>query len=506
LAPLPPPEGFQDQIVDGKLVLSLDDAIRLALANNTDIRIDQTAVVTAQNNVHRQFQLFDPIFTAGFTDQRVKSQTSSQLQGATILNTLTQTTQFAYTQSFPTGTNFQTNFFANKFSTNSGFVTLNPSYATSWQIQVTQPLLRNFGAFPNRAPIYIAQRNLRQFEATFQAEVSDILLQVIRQYWFVVLDRQAFEVQKKSYAEAQASYEHDKKALGLGALPPLDIYRSESEVAARRVSLIQTEYDLKQAEDQFRQLLAADRDSAIYGLDLELTEKTEAPDSLEQMDIATAMSLALANRPELQAATQQLAGDAMSVRLAHNNLRPDLSLSGVYSPSGLAGNQFSAATPPVLLSTGGIGDSLNQLFGLKYPTYGAALNLRLPIKNHGAEADLADAVVTQQGDQYRQTRSRQLINLEVSNAVHQLEQSKLTLQAAKISRDLAEKNLQAEERKYQLGSSTVFFVLGAQTQLAQAEFALAQAQTGYQTATAAVDHATGKLLERHQVKLAPAHR
>ncbi len=505
LAPLPPPEGFQDHIVDGKLVLSLDDAIRLALANNTDIRIDQTAINTAQNNVHRQYQLFDPIFNASFNDQRQISQTSSELQGASILNNLSQTTQFGYTQTLPTGTNFQTNFIANKFSTNSGFFTLNPSFATSWQFQITQPLLKNFGVFPNKAPIYIAQRNLLQTQATFQGEVSDILFLVITQYWNVVLNRQAFDVQKKSFEEAQRSYDHDKKALSLGALPPLDIYRSESEVAARRVNVIQVEYALKQAEDQLRQLLAANRDSAINGLDLELTEKPEPADTLLQMDIAIAMSLALANRPELEAAGQQLASDALSVRLAHNNLRPDLEIGGFYTPTGLAGNQYSSATPPVLLSTGGIGDSLNQMFGLKYPTYGAALTLRLPIKNHGAEADLADALVTQRGDQYRQARTTQTINLDVTNAVHLLEQSKLTLEAAKVARDLAQKSLQAEERKYQLGSSTVFFVLDAQTQLAQAEFALAQAETGYQTAVAGIDHATGKLLERHQVKLVPPH-
>jgi outer membrane protein len=122
----------------------------------------------------------------------------------------------------------------------------------------------------------------------------------------VVLNRQAYGVQKKSFEEAQKSYEHDKKALSLGALPPLDIYRSESEVAARRVNVIQAEYSLKQVEDLLRQILAADRNSAINGLDLSLTEKPEPTDALLQMDIATAMSLALANRPELDAASQQL--------------------------------------------------------------------------------------------------------------------------------------------------------------------------------------------------------
>jgi len=125
-APLPGPQGFQEHIVDGKLVLTLDDAIRLAMANNIDIRVDQATVDFAKNNVYRQSALFDPLASASFVDQRVKTQTSSQLQGAAVLNTLSQTTQFGYAQTFPTGTNFQT-FFGNlKSSTNSGFATLNP--------------------------------------------------------------------------------------------------------------------------------------------------------------------------------------------------------------------------------------------------------------------------------------------------------------------------------------------------------------------------------------------
>jgi len=504
--PLPPPEGFKDHVVNGQLVLSLNDAIRLAFENNTDIRVDESSLRNAENNVHRSFQFFDPLFSSSFNDQRIKSPSSTQLAGAPVLNTLSQTTQFGYSQSFSPGTNFQTSFNVNKFSTNSSFSFLNPSFATAWQLQVTQPLLRNFGRFPNRAPILIAQRNLRQTQSSFHAQVSNILLQVVTQYWNAVLARDNLVVQKKAYEEAQQSYEHDKKALGLGALPPLDIYRSESQVASRRLSVIQAEYALKQAEDNFREIIGADRDPEIRALDLNLTEDAAPHEAMITTDIATALSAAFANRPEIDADQQQLAADEIGVRLAHNNLRPDLRLGGLYSSNGLGGNQFSTATPPVLIAPGGLGDSLDQLFNFKFPTYGASLTLSLPIKNHGAEADLADALVNRNRDQYRQERTRQLITLQVTNAVHLVEQAKLSVEASKVAVDLAEKTLQAEQRKYTLGSSTVFFVLDAQNQLAQAEFSLVQAQTSYQSAVAALDFATGELLEHHQIQIAPPHK
>ncbi len=504
--PLPTPEGFPDHIVSGKLVLSLEDSIRLALVNNTDIRLDNSAAEFAQNNVFRQYQLFDPLLLASFNDQRSQSPTSTVLQGATILNSLSQATTFGYSQTLASGTNFQTNFSFNKFSTNSSFSFLNPAIPTTLQFLVTQPLLKNLGLFANRAPILIAQRNLKQAQSVFQAEVNDILLETIDGYWNVVLAREALVVQKKSYDEAQKSYDHDKKALSLGALPPLDIYRSESQVASRRVALIQAEYSLKQAEDQFRQIIGADRDPAIRALDIELSEDFRPEGALVETDIATALSRALANRPEFDSVRQMLASDEMNIRLAHNNIRPDLELSGSYATNGLGGNEYNSAVPPVIISTGGLGESLNQMFHFNYPTYGVTLSLRLPIKNHSAEANLGDALVSRTHDQYQEEKTRQTITLEVTNAVHQLEEAKLSLEAARVAVDLSDKTLRAEERKYELGSSTVFFVLDAQTQLAQAEFSLAQAETGYQTAVAQVQHATGELLSRYHVELALRHK
>ncbi|MGC2288106.1 MAG: TolC family protein [Candidatus Acidiferrum sp.] len=493
-APLFAPRDLQDHVVDGKLVLSLDDTIRLALANNTDIHLDHYQVETAEDNLRRMYAPFDPLLTSGFSDERTKSPTSTQLQGASILNTLTQETQIGYSQTFQTGTNFQGSFIADKNSTNSSFNFLNPSIATTVQFMVTQPLLRNRGLFANRAPILIAQNNLKQAHASFLAEVNDTILQIVGYYWNVVLARENLSVQQKSLDEAQKSYDHDKKALSLGALPPLDIYRSESQVASRRVGVIQAEYAVKQAEDQLRQGIGADLDPAIGVLDLELTDQPEPVGVLPTIDIPTALARALANRPELDAAHQALAADDLSIRLAHNYLKPDLELSGYYSGNGVAGNETGVANT-------GLGTSLNQSFRFTYPAYGASLSLTLPIRNHNAEANLADSLVGRQHDQYLERDTTQSISLEVTNGVHALEAAKLGMEAAKVAVDLAKDTLHADERKYELGAEEVFFVLDAQTQLAQAELNLSQSEVNFQLAVTQLDHATGDLLEHHHVQI-----
>ena len=317
------------------------------------------------------------------------------------------------------------------------------------------------------------------------------------------MQRDNLEVVKKSLSEAEASYKQSKRALELGALPPLDIYRSESEVASRRLSVIQAEYQLKQSEDIFRRTIGADLDPFVRALDLDLEEKAEPTGELVSMDVETALKRALDNRPELEAEAHQIAIDETNVRFSHNQLLPDLSLSLLYTTNGLGGNEFNtAATPPVLVSRGGFGDALGQVFGFGFPAYGFSLQLNLPVRNHSAQANLANSLVSRRRDHYFDRQERQAITLEVTNAVHTLEEAKLSIAAAKIARDLTEKNVEAEQRKFELGSETIFFVLEAQTELAQAESALVQAQVNYQLAVLQVEHSTGALLDRYHVQIA----
>ena len=346
----------------------------------------------------------------------------------------------------------------------------------------------------------IARRNLEQSRANFAAEVNNNVLQAVGQYWSVVEARGNLEVARRSMDAAEVTYKRDKRALELGALPPLDIYRSESQVASRRVQVIQSEYALKQAEDALRLTIGADQDPNIQALDLELTEKPEPEGELRTIDTATALQQALTKRPEFDAAHAALANDETRIRLAHNHLLPELDLTAQYASNGLGGTQFNLAGQKTSNS------SLNQLFGFNYPTYYAQLSLSLPLKNRGAKAEMGNALVSRRSDLYNERQLREQVTLDVSNAVHQLEQAKLSIAAGKEALDLAKKTMAAEQRKYDLGSETIFFVLEAQTELASAQLSLLQAEIGYQLAVAGLDHATGELLEPYHVQIAELTR
>jgi outer membrane protein len=495
------PEHLRDYLVEGKLRLSLQDAVVLALENNTLVRIQETQVESSKVALLAVHQPFDAFVTSSYNVNSTTSPPFSTLQGTggvANVNTTIQTAGINYSETFWTGTSVQAGLSSSNIFSNNSFNIVNPSITSILNLQFTQPLLRNGWLFANRAPIMIARRNLEQSKANFAAAVNNNILVAVGQYWAVVEAEGNLEVAKRSLDAAGASYKRDKRALELGALPPLDIYRSESQVASRRVQVIQGEYALKQAEDALRMTLGADQDPYFQALDLELTEKPEPQGELRTIDTATAAQEALTKRPEVEATREALANDDARIRLAHNHLLPELDLTGLYASNGL--NSKFVNGVPVMTS------SLGQLFGFNYPTYGAQLSVSLPIENRGAKAELGNALVSRRTDLYSERRLREQIMLDVSNAVHQLEQAKLSIAAGKEALDLAKKNTAAEQRKYELGQGTIFLVLEAQTEEATAEQTLLQAQVGYQLAVAGVDHATGHLLEPYHIQIADLTR
>jgi outer membrane protein len=495
------PQHLRSYVIEGKLRLSLRDAVVLTLENNSEVRVRETQVETSKFSLLGAHGPFDPVLSSVDNINSTTSPPYTFLQGTGSSNvnfkSTTKSIQFNYSQMFESGTTFLGGFNTFINSSNSSFFLFNPYTASTLNFQLTQPLLRNGWFAANRAPLVIARRNLQQSRAAFVAEVNNNILQAVNQYWAVVQARGNLEVAQGSMAAAESTYKRDKRALELGALPPLDIYRSESQVASRRVLVIQSEYALRQAEDALRLTIGADQDPYFQALDLDLTERPEPGDELRAIDAASALQTALTKRPEFEAAQAALARDETQIRLARNHLLPQLDLLALYASNGVGGRTGIDTIGQPLSSSW-----LNQMFGFGYPTYEAQLTLSLPLKNRAAKAEMGSALVSRRSDLYNQRFIREQVTLDVTNAVHQLEQAKLSVAAGKEALDLAQKTMAAEQRKYELGSGTIFFVLEAQTELASAQQSLLQSEVGYQMALASVDHATGELLQPYNVQIA----
>ena len=262
---------------------------------------------------------------------------------------------------------------------------------------------------------------------------------------------------------------------------------------------------LSRRRRRFRFTIGVDQDPALAALELDLVEKPEPAGEIENVDPVEVLRKALIARPEIAAANDALANDETSIRLAHNLLKPDLSLTGFYQTNGIGGNQYDLNTGK-LISQGGLGASISQMFEFGFPGYGGTLTLNLPIRNRAAKANLGTALVARRHDLYNSQITREEIVRQVKDSVHLLEEAKLTLAAGKESLELAQKSLAADQRKYELGAETNFFVLDSQTKLAQSELNLLQTQINYQIARATVDRATGSLLEPYHVQIAELSR
>jgi outer membrane protein TolC len=258
----------------------------------------------------------------------------------------------------------------------------------------------------------------------------------------------------------------------------------------------------------FETRLGVDLDPDIRKLPIVLTESVAAPLSSPRLDSEMLIEKALLARPDLRSQLQDLDSDDLTIKQVSNTLKPDLSLTGVYTSQGIGGTLFQRTnvfngvanqSTITRILPGGFGDSLDQLFGFGFPVYGFGVRLRLPIRNRQASADMADALVNKRRDALQIRGTEQQVRLDVLTAVNLVESSKVNLDLAIKSRDFAKNRLDAENKKYELGTSQIFLVLQAQTDLINAESNVVIQSINYKRNILNMLQATGQLLDERGV-------
>jgi outer membrane protein TolC len=486
------PARLQDAVAGDKLELSLKTYIELVMANNTDIAIQRLSIDMGKSAITRAFAPFDPVATARFNSTRTKQVATQTLDGATTIVTLNQPATFGYSQMLENGTQFNVSFAGAKSTTNSSFATLNPSLSSNFGFNFSQPLLKNRGAYINRIFVSQARSRLRKTEYDLRDSVQTLVTNAENAYWDVVLARENLKVAEKALDLADQALKRAQKELDLGAMSPLDIYQPQQVYATAEIGVSQAKFSLDQATNALRKQLGADLDPQIRKLPVELTESVLPPSETAAIDAEVAVETALANRPDLKSANQNLDLDELQIRKVRNDFLPDLSLTGTYTAQGRGGNIYQSG---LLVGPGGFGDSLNQMFGFGYPVYGFGLNLRLPIKNRQASADMADALISKKRDMLTVRNVQQQVRLDILQAVSQVESSKAAVKLAQVALDFAQKRLDAEQKKYELGTSQIYFVLQAQQDLVTAQNTLVQQSVLYRRNLLNLSRREGTLLD-----------
>ena len=507
---LQPPLRLSDFVVDGKLELSLRSYLELVMMNNTDIQVSRLDVETAQDAVLRGFAAFDPLATASFNSTRTKSLPTDALAGATTLQQLSQPLSLGYSQTLASGTIYNIGFAETKSTTNSALSFYNPAFNSNLQFNFTQPLIRNRGAYVNRLPIMLAKSRVRKSEYDLKNTVIGLISTAELAYWLAVQLRENLRVQESSLDVADQFLKRSNRELELGAISKLDIYQPQLQFVQAQANVSQARYQVLQQDDVLRKQMGADLDPAIRALPITLTESPAPPAAGPAPDTEALIAKGLSLRPDLKSSAQDLDVDDLTIRQVSNALKPDLSLTGIYTTQGRGGTAFvkqnvftgtgTSSTVTEILP-GGFGDSFSQMFGFGYPIYGFGLRLRLPIRNRQAAADMADAVINKKRDALQVRSVEQQIRLDVLNAVNQVESSKTAVDLAIKSRDFAKLALEAENKKYELGTSQIQFVLTAQNNLVNAESAVVVQSVGYRRNVLSLLRATGELLEERGVAI-----
>jgi outer membrane protein len=489
---------------DGKLGLTEGDAIRLVLENNLDVVVDRYDPRLAQFDIERAYNLFDPKlqFTLSTNRSELPLQTNF-ITGVNSLSTLEHTTNFSFSQLFQTGTQYQIQFQNQRISSNNLRNFVNPSLYSSMQATITQPLLRNFGLLPNTRLIRINRNNQDISEYLFAQRVIELVNQAQNLYWDLVFAREDIKVKQRSLDLATKTNEDNKRQVEIGTLAPIEVVKSESEIANRREELIRSQYNLEQMEDQMKKLISSFGDPAEIQARIEPLDQTLSPSAFKDFDLAQAVSYAIEARPEIKQIRKQIENGEIDVRYFRNQLLPRADVSISYGTNALAGTKLILLPDgrSIQGATTGFSDNLRTLFGSDFAGYSAAITVEIPIKNRAGQADFARALLAKRQVEQNLKAWEQRIALEVRNAHTQLEMNRARIDATKKARELAERNLEAEQKKFQLGTSTIRFVLEEQRNLSVAQSNELQSLVDFTKAKDSLDKAMGRTLEVNNVRI-----
>ncbi|HET7106716.1 MAG TPA: TolC family protein [Candidatus Acidoferrum sp.] len=525
---------LEQLIQSGKLNLSLQDTIALALENSMDIVVQRynpwmadasilktkaggfgfgvPGSLSVGSTANLPSLIFDPYLTQNISitsglipvNNPLTSGSGTGTNGIASLGIHQSIFNTGFSQGFSTGTTVNVFWDNTRSSTTSAFNLFNPSVQSSIGINFSQQLLQGTGRSVTRRNILIAENNRKIADLAFAQQAITTVTNAITAYWELVYARENVKVQQQAVTVSQKLYNDNKKQLEIGTMAPLDVTRAESELATDTQNLIVAQTTQLQDELVLKNFISKDP-TASNLIDVEIipTDKPDAPQSIQLAPFADAVKEAFVNRPDVQEQILNVKNGEIDVKATKNALLPLATLTGTYSSTGLAGNSITATTPPVVDKTG-LSDSLSQVFHNRFPEYSVGVNLTLPLRNRSAQADSVHAQLTQRQLEAQMQQIKNSAVLDVRNTSIALEQGRAQVQAASKARELQQQTFDAEQKKYQLGASTVYQVILTQRDLITAQGTELRAFANLAEAKANYERALGRTLQINSVTIAGA--
>jgi outer membrane protein len=484
------------RLTSPEMRLTLNEAISLALGHNINLEISRLGYAGARKGIIAATGIFDPGLGITYTESGATSPATNQLVGAQVNKTKQRVFNIGYQQLLATGLNYSIGWNNSRSETNSTFYFLNPAYNSGLALQLTQPLLNGFGTDVNRSGIEVARRNSEISQLDFERIVISTVQQVEDAYWNLVYARNNLTVQQESLKLAQDLLEQTRTRVRIGTSAPIDIVQSEATVAAREQEIIVAENAVSNAGDILKQLMGV-MEPQDWKAEVIPIDKLEQ--QVPSVNLDEAIEAALKSRVELRQSRLSTQISEINVVSAASAVLPSLDLNVTYGYTGVGGTYTNPDTGVV--TPGGWDDALDQIRKRDYNRWSAGLSFTYPLGNHQAKATLAQRRFEFSSAQRSLAAERQTVIAEVRQAVRNMEASANLITASVKARELAERNLDAEQKKFANGMSTNYQVLQIQQDLATAQVTELQSRVAFRQSRVAYYVAIGKLLEEMNVHL-----
>jgi len=559
---------LSDLVKDGKIYLSLSDAIALAIENNYDIAIARYNLDIADTDLLRARAgsmlrgvnsgvvantlggssstltagggpggttggsggaasgssglvlstsgagpapaNLDPTLTGAIQFDRQHAVSTSFFSGG---SSTTNNYNFTLSQGLVTGTNFQFGFNNTYATTSNGVTLLSPQLSSNFKATLTQHVLQGAGIWVNKRFVYQAINDRRITDSSFRQQLLYTVNQVENIYWALVSSYEDVQAKQRAVEQSSKLLGDNKKQLEIGTMAPLDVVNAESTVATDRQALISSQSNLNYQQQIIKQAIARNlNDPALVAAAVIPTDRVSLePLAEESQPVEELVQAAFRQRPELEQAVLQIKNNEITLRGARNALLPTFDVYGYLAGSGVAGainpncsTDFYPATTCNSKASSGYGTAVSNAFNDSAPDKGIGFNIQIPLRNRTAQADQARSLIEYRQSELRLEQLYTQIRMQVVNAQFALTNDRAQVQASTAARDFAQQSLDDENKKLHLGASTTANVLQQERNLASAENLLISAQAAYAKDRAGLYQILASTLQHYGINLSEA--
>jgi len=555
-------------IQNGSLMLSLDDAITLALENNLDLVIARYNLPIAETDILRTksgaadrgvntglvegtpgggvgsigvgapgggaggtaaaaggagagaggivastlgvgspLDSYDPSFTTTVGLQHTNTpESNTVVTGVPSLLQNTGEENFGFQQGFATGTLLNVTFNNSRVTSNSTRSFLVPQLNSNFLFQVRQHLLTGMSLTSNRRYISIAKNNQEIADEAFRQQVIFTVTQTETLYWNLVTAYEDVKAKERAVASAQQLEANNRRQVQAGTLAQIEIVNAQAQVSASQQALITSQINLQLQQLLMRNAITKnENDPVLANANVIPTDRMQLPPSEPVVPTQDLINDALQHRPELTQARIDLTNRTISRHSAKNALLPTVDFVANYGGTGLSG-----ITNPNFTSTGTPSVPQNGGYAdaltstTSHPTYFAGFSVNIPIRNRAAQADQIRSELEYRQAQVRIQQLQNSIAIDVRNAQFAVQQNRAAVDAAIQAHEYAAQSLDAEQKKLGQGLSTTYNVLTLMSNLSTTESNLVNAMSAYEQSKLQLDAVTGRTLDSLGVQISDA--